>query len=129
MEPPTVLVIGDTLEIRRIMAGLLPREGFRVFTARSVPEGLELYRQELPSVVMMDIRVGIRALPAFVEADPNVKCCFISGGGYSKSDIPDNEGVAVVTRPFCLSDVGQALWGLVTQPDVIVPRDVRVFET
>lgn len=120
MEPPTVLVIGDTPEIRRIFAGLLPREGFRVLTARSVPEGLVLYRQESPSIVMMDIRIGIRAFPAFVEVDPNVKCCFMSSGGYSKSDIPGDEGVAVVTRPFCLPDVGQALWALVTRPDVIL---------
>jgi DNA-binding NtrC family response regulator len=114
MESPTVLVIGDGHH-RRMLAGLLPNEGFRVLTARTVDEGMELYRREVVNVLMMDIRVGVRTLPSFIQLDPNVKCCFMSAG-----DDVEVQGLAVVTRPFCLPTIAQALWGLVTHPDVIV---------
>lgn len=120
MKPPTVVVIASEPKIRHLLAGTLPRFGFSVLAARSTEEGLELYRKESPSVLLIDIRIWLRAAPAFVALDPNVKCCLISSGGYCIDDFSYDHYFDVVTRPLCLPDVAQALWGLVTQPDIIV---------
>jgi DNA-binding NtrC family response regulator len=120
MECPTVLVIGDGQQTQHFLAFFLHREGFRVLTAETVQEGREVFRHESVNVLMMDVRLGIRTYQSFFELDPNVKCCLISRGGYAKLDTPD--GFAVVARPFCLPDIAQALWGLVTQPDAILCR-------
>ncbi|MFZ9595197.1 MAG: sigma-54-dependent transcriptional regulator [Bdellovibrionia bacterium] len=61
-----VLVIDDELSIRQSLTGALEDEGYRVLTACSAEEGIEVIRSQRPDVVLLDIwmpRVdGIEAL-------------------------------------------------------------------
>jgi chemosensory pili system protein ChpA (sensor histidine kinase/response regulator) len=54
---PLVLVVDDSLTVRRVTQRLLLREGYRVTLAKDGLEGLECLADELPSVVLTDIEM------------------------------------------------------------------------
>ncbi len=51
----TVLAIDDEEDILGFLSTLLGTRGFRVLTARSGPEGIDVARQERPDVILLDI--------------------------------------------------------------------------
>jgi chemosensory pili system protein ChpA (sensor histidine kinase/response regulator) len=54
---PLVLVVDDSLTVRRVTQRLLVREGFRVTLAKDGLEGLARLAEELPAVVLSDIEM------------------------------------------------------------------------
>jgi chemosensory pili system protein ChpA (sensor histidine kinase/response regulator) len=54
---PLVLVVDDSLTVRRVTQRLLQREGFRVALAADGLQALEMLQQEIPSVVLSDIEM------------------------------------------------------------------------
>ncbi|WP_418319219.1 Hpt domain-containing protein [Piscinibacter sakaiensis] len=54
---PLVLVVDDSLTVRRVTQRLLLREGYRVALAKDGIEALERIEQELPAVVLSDIEM------------------------------------------------------------------------
>ncbi len=55
--PPLVLVVDDSLTVRRVTQRLLAREGYRVVLAKDGLEALEILAQESPTVVLSDIEM------------------------------------------------------------------------
>ncbi|MGC4060312.1 MAG: Hpt domain-containing protein [Aquabacterium sp.] len=56
-QAPLVLVVDDSLTVRKVTQRLLAREGYRVKLAKDGLEALELLAQERPSVVLSDIEM------------------------------------------------------------------------
>jgi chemosensory pili system protein ChpA (sensor histidine kinase/response regulator) len=56
-QAPLVLVVDDSLTVRRVTQRLLVREGYRVALAKDGLEGLERLAEERPSVVLSDIEM------------------------------------------------------------------------
>jgi chemosensory pili system protein ChpA (sensor histidine kinase/response regulator) len=54
---PLVLVVDDSLTVRRVTQRLLTREGYRVELAKDGLEGLERLAEERPAVVLSDIEM------------------------------------------------------------------------
>ncbi|MES2977679.1 MAG: Hpt domain-containing protein [Pseudomonadota bacterium] len=54
---PLVLVVDDSITVRRVTQRLLQREGYRVALAADGLQALELLRNEAPSVVLSDIEM------------------------------------------------------------------------
>ena len=54
---PLVLVVDDSITVRRVTQRLLKREGFRVALANDGLQALERLQEELPSVVLSDIEM------------------------------------------------------------------------
>jgi len=54
---PMVLVVDDSLTVRRVTQRLLAREGYRVVLAKDGLEALEFLAQERPTVVLSDIEM------------------------------------------------------------------------
>jgi len=54
---PLVLVVDDSLTVRRVTQRLLVREGYRVKLAKDGLEALEMLAQERPEVVLSDIEM------------------------------------------------------------------------
>jgi chemosensory pili system protein ChpA (sensor histidine kinase/response regulator) len=54
---PLVLVVDDSLTVRRVTQRLLTREGYRVALAKDGLEGLEKLAQERPAVLLSDIEM------------------------------------------------------------------------
>jgi len=56
-QAPLVLVVDDSLTVRKVTQRLLAREGYRVMLAKDGLEALELLAQERPAVVLSDIEM------------------------------------------------------------------------
>ena len=54
---PTVMVVDDSLTVRKITGRLLEREGFRVVTAKDGVDALEQLLDTLPDVILSDIEM------------------------------------------------------------------------
>ncbi|MCW5640080.1 MAG: response regulator, partial [Rubrivivax sp.] len=54
---PLVLVVDDSLTVRRVTQRLLEREGYRVALAKDGLDALEKLADELPAVVLSDIEM------------------------------------------------------------------------
>jgi chemosensory pili system protein ChpA (sensor histidine kinase/response regulator) len=56
-QPPLVLVVDDSLTVRRVTQRLLTREGYRVALAKDGLDALDKLSEELPTVVLSDIEM------------------------------------------------------------------------
>jgi chemosensory pili system protein ChpA (sensor histidine kinase/response regulator) len=56
-QTPLVLVVDDSITVRRVTQRLLKREGFRVALAADGLQALERLREEKPAVVLSDIEM------------------------------------------------------------------------
>jgi chemosensory pili system protein ChpA (sensor histidine kinase/response regulator) len=57
LEPPTVLVVDDSLSVRRVVVRALERHGWRAYEARDGVHALEVLRRVSPDVVLLDIEM------------------------------------------------------------------------
>ena len=57
VQPPMVLVVDDSLTVRKITTRLLTREGFRVDSAKDGVDALEKMRDLLPDIVLLDVEM------------------------------------------------------------------------
>ena len=55
--PPLVMVVDDSLTVRKITGRLLERQGYRVVTARDGVEALASLQLELPEVMLVDVEM------------------------------------------------------------------------
>jgi chemosensory pili system protein ChpA (sensor histidine kinase/response regulator) len=54
---PIVMVVDDSITVRKITTRLLEREGYRVVTARDGVDALEQLKKERPAVMLIDIEM------------------------------------------------------------------------
>jgi two-component system, NtrC family, nitrogen regulation response regulator NtrX len=80
---PSVLVVDDEPNIRRMLRGFLEGEGFRVTEAADGGAGVERAVTEDPDVVLLDLAMprvdGLTALQRLVERKPRLPVVMMSG--------------------------------------------------
>jgi chemosensory pili system protein ChpA (sensor histidine kinase/response regulator) len=54
---PTVMVVDDSLTVRKIVSRLLEREGYQVVTAKDGLDALEQMKEALPDLMLVDIEM------------------------------------------------------------------------
>ncbi|MDP2265769.1 MAG: response regulator, partial [Thiobacillus sp.] len=57
LQPPMILVVDDSLTVRKITTRLLTREGFRVDSAKDGVDALEKMNDLVPDVVLLDVEM------------------------------------------------------------------------
>ena len=57
LQPPLVMVVDDSLTVRKITTRLLTREGFRVESAKDGVDALEKMHDLIPDVVLLDVEM------------------------------------------------------------------------
>ena len=86
-----VLFIDDEEGIRKIFSILLRKEGYQVFTAESGEEGLKIFEQEIPPIVITDIKMpgmdGIEVLRRIKGINLGAEFIIITGHGDMDSAI------------------------------------------
>ena len=73
---PMVMVVDDSLTVRRVTSRLLEREGYRVVMAKDGVDALERMQEELPEVMLVDIempRMDGFDLARAVRRDPRTR--------------------------------------------------------
>jgi two-component system KDP operon response regulator KdpE len=56
---PTILVIDDSLDMRKVMQIVLHDQGYRVLTAEDGETGLQLVREQRPDLVVLDLSMPV----------------------------------------------------------------------
>lgn len=80
-----VLIVDDEPGILATLSDILSDEGYRTLTTSSGQQALEIYREQRPDLVFLDIwladRDGLETLRALREIDPEAAVIMISGHG------------------------------------------------
>ncbi len=80
-----ILVVDDDLQVRKFISSVLTRAGHDILGAGDGHEGLALYREEAPDLVVIDIimpeKEGIETIIELKRLNPGVRIIAISGGG------------------------------------------------
>ncbi len=73
---PVALVVDDSITVRRVTQRLLERNGLRVLTARDGVEAIEMMKDNVPDVILLDIempRMDGYEVAAQVRSDPRLQ--------------------------------------------------------
>ncbi len=106
-----VLVVDDEKLIRWSLSQHLTKQGFEVFTAEGAEDGLKLFSDELPEVVILDVRLkgddGIEVLRKIREVDEDVSVIMITAHAAVGSAVEAMKLGAYdyITKPFELDKV------------------------
>lgn len=114
---PGVLVVDDETCVRSLLAAGLAAHGFIVRAVSAGAEAVALYasHRELIDVVLMDVCMpgldGPATLRALRSINPDIRCCFMSGGlGDHTEDSLRSSGSAVLLRkPFRIEEAARIL--------------------
>ena len=102
----TVLVIDDDDSLRRVIEYTLDEAGFRVLTARDGTQGLQIFAEEQPSVVLTDIQMpgisGYDVLQSIRTSHPEVQVIIVTAFGTVEQavDAMKNGAFDYLTKPF-----------------------------
>ncbi|MEJ2724361.1 MAG: response regulator [Deltaproteobacteria bacterium] len=105
MEKKTLLV-DDEPGILKVLGISLADRGYRVFTAESGEEALQIFKEELPAIVLTDIKMpgmdGIDLLRKIKEKSPDTEVIMITGHGDMELAIQSLKHAAsdFITKPI-----------------------------
>jgi DNA-binding NtrC family response regulator len=103
---PTILVVDDDPDTRRILRIALERTGYAVLTAESGPEALAFYPEHGVDLLIVDVvmpeMTGPELVDEILQRDPGAKVILISG--YSREQVatygPNTRKYPLVPKPF-----------------------------
>ena len=82
-----ILIIDDEWDIRNLVSRILKQEGHEVIEAADGKEGVRIFRENLPDLLITDIimpeKEGLETIMELRRDFPNVRTIAISGGGKS----------------------------------------------
>lgn len=86
-----ILIVDDEPGILTTLSGVLSDEGYATVTTGSGGEALDLYAEQRPDVVMLDVWLpdhdGLETLQALREADPTAAVIMMSGHGTASTAV------------------------------------------
>jgi DNA-binding NtrC family response regulator len=87
--PPKVLVIDDDEITLALMQSVLEDEGFGIYSTADGPQGIEIYRERHPDVVVLDLALpsmnGLEVLRKLRRFDAEAKVIVVTGHGSEES--------------------------------------------
>ena len=107
----SILIVDDDSRLRQSFDKLLHEEGYKVRTAPSGEAGLEAVKQEIPDLVIMDVRMpgmsGIEAFQAMRKIDPKLPVIVMTAFGTTETAIEAIKLGAFdyLLKPFDIPDI------------------------
>jgi DNA-binding response OmpR family regulator len=120
-----ILVIEDDFAVRELILQTLSRAGYQVIAAGDGVEGLNLFREKNPALVITDIvmpqKEGLQTIIELRQESPGVKVIAMSGGGrYCNADylkLARKFGASrTVSKPFMREEMLTAVRELLAEP-------------
>jgi DNA-binding response OmpR family regulator len=120
-----ILVIEDDFAVRELILQTLSKAGYEVIAAGDGVEGLNLFREKNPALVITDIvmpqKEGLQTIIELRQESPGVKVIAMSGGGrYCNADylkLARKFGAArTVSKPFMREEMLTAVRELLAEP-------------
>jgi CheY-like chemotaxis protein len=126
MKDNTVLIVDDVAFMRQILTDILQQHGYAVVgEARTGEEGVRLFNQLQPSLVIMDIHMpegmdGIQAAQLIRESNPDARIAMLSARVQMDNILGSIRAgaQAFVAKPFQAPQLLDALSGLVEGKDL-----------
>ena len=115
MKKNSILLVDDEEGIRKVLGIYLADMNYRVLTAKSGEEALDVFRKEKPTIVIADIKMpgmsGIELLRRLKEDDPETEVIMMTGHGEMALAIESVqlEATDFVTKPIKEEVLGIAL--------------------
>jgi YesN/AraC family two-component response regulator len=85
-----ILIIEDDTRVRETYCLILEQAGYEVVTATDGKEGMRVFREKSPDLVITDIimpeKEGLEVIRELKRDFPEVKIIAISGGGYAQPE-------------------------------------------
>jgi DNA-binding NtrC family response regulator len=86
---PKVLVIDDDEITLALMHNILEEEGYSIFSTADGPQGIQIYKEREPDVVILDLALpsmnGLEVLRKLKRHDPDAKIIVVTGHGSEES--------------------------------------------
>ena len=110
----TVLVIDDEAPMRKMVRSILESASFQVIEAPNGVEGVRLFKEQRPALVITDMlmpdKEGLQTVTEIRQIDPKAKIIAMSGGGRAaRTDflqVAQKFGAsACLTKPFRRGDL------------------------
>jgi len=107
----SILIIDDDPRLRQSFQKLLAEEGYNVLSAPNASKGLSLLQEELPDLVIMDIRMpgmnGLDALKEIQLIEPKLPVIIMTAFGTSETAIEATKLGAFdyILKPFDIPDI------------------------
>lgn len=120
-----ILIVDDQDDIRRSLTGILEDEGYQVLTADNGSNAIELAREEMPDLVLLDIWMpgldGLQTLERLKALLPDLTVVMMSGHGTIETAVKATKLGAYdfVEKPFSLDKV------LITIANALSYRELR----
>jgi two-component system, NtrC family, nitrogen regulation response regulator GlnG len=112
---PTLLVVDDEENVRYSFRYIFEEDGVRVLSAGTAAEGLTLFREQHPDVVVLDLqlpdRSGLEVFDEIRRADPKRPVIFITAHGTTDAAIQamKNGAFDYLVKPLNLERLSQLL--------------------
>jgi len=120
-----ILIVDDQEDIRRSLSGILEDEGYQVVMADNGADALEMAREEVPDLVLLDIWMpgldGLETLERLKSLLPDVTVVMMSGHGTIETAVKATKLGAYdfVEKPFSLDKM------LITIANAINYKELR----
>ncbi len=111
----SILLVDDEEDIRLVLGVALTDMGYKVLSAQNGKEGLRIFREYRPPVVITDIKMpdidGVALLKKIKNEDPDTEVVMITGHGDMEVAIQSFQCAAIdfITKPINVDDLEAAL--------------------
>ena len=125
---PKVLIVDDSLSVRRALERVLSAKDFEVVSARSGEEALERFAAVVPDLTIADVIMpgigGFELCRKLRERDPQTPVILISGVGDAQIEQQARAvgAAAVIPKPFSPEDLSAALNAALNPPEPQLPE-------
>jgi len=112
---PTILIVDDEPEQRKLLTGFLQTRGFVTQEAASAAEALAYLRQQRPAVVLLDVRMpgqsGLEALPEIRRIDAELPVLLMTAYADLRQAVTAMKSGAVdyLSKPLDLEELETAI--------------------
>ena len=106
-----ILIIDDEKEILGMMSSILRESGYTVYIAYSGKDGIDLYKEVRPDLVILDLKMpkmdGREVFRELIRINPNVKTLLSTGfvDAKEKDELINMGAKGFIKKPYTASDI------------------------